>query len=141
VHPDTIVALGDGGAHYGLVCDASFPTFVLTHWTRDRTHGRISVPEAVKSLTSSPAGLVGLKDRGVIAAGYKADINVIDYDRLTLSMPRTKYDLPGGGRRLDQAAEGYLATFVSGTAIQLDGAHTGALPGRLVRGPQEKAAA
>ena len=140
VHPDTIVALGDGGAHYGLVCDASFPTFVLTHWTRDRGHGRISVPEAIKSLTSSPAGLVGLKDRGVIAPGYKADINVIDYDRLKLCMPRTAYDLPGGGRRLDQAAEGYAATFVSGAAIQLDGKPTGALPGRLIRGPQSAAA-
>ncbi|HYG26748.1 MAG TPA: amidohydrolase family protein [Caulobacteraceae bacterium] len=136
VHPDTVVALGDGGAHYGLVCDASFPTFVLTHWTRDRREGRISLPEAIKSLTSNPAGLVGLKDRGVIAAGYKADINVIDYDRLKLCMPRTVYDLPGGGRRLDQAAEGYLATFVSGSAIQVNGRQTGALPGRLVRGPQ-----
>jgi len=136
VHPDTVVALGDGGAHYGLVCDGSFPTFMLTHWVRDRRGNRLALPEAVRALTSSPAGLVGLRDRGVIAPRYKADINVIDHDRLRLGMPFTRHDLPGGGRRIDQTAVGYAATFVSGQPIQLDGVPTQALPGRLVRGPQ-----
>jgi N-acyl-D-amino-acid deacylase len=135
-HEDTVVALGDGGAHYGLICDASFPTFVLTHWTRDRGHGRIDISDAIRALTSVPAKLVGLADRGILATGYKADINIIDMKQLELEMPRVTRDLPGGGRRLDQRANGYKATIVSGELIQRDGVRTNKLPGRLVRGAQ-----
>ncbi|QEH77093.1 amidohydrolase family protein [Sphingomonas sp. C8-2] len=135
-HEDTVVALGDGGAHYGLICDASFPTFMLTHWARDRGSQKIELSEAVEALTSRPARLVGLEDRGVIAPGYKADINIIDLDRLQLRMPHIDRDLPGGGRRLNQGAVGYRATLVSGKVIQRDGVPTDALPGRLIRGPQ-----
>lgn len=137
----TVLGLGDGGAHYGLVCDASFPTFMLTHWARDRAEGRLSVSEVVRQLTSEPANLIGLRDRGVLAPGYKADINIIDHEKLTLLLPGVKYDLPGGGRRLDQGAEGYLATIVSGSVIRRNGKPTGALPGRLVRGGRAQPAA
>lgn len=133
-HPDTVIGLGDGGAHYGLICDAAFPTFVLTHWTRDRNGKKMAVTDAIKALTSSPAKLVGLNDRGVLAPGYKADINIIDYDALKLSMPHTEYDLPGGGRRLNQLAKGYRATIVSGSVIAHNDQPTGNMPGRLVRG-------
>jgi N-acyl-D-aspartate/D-glutamate deacylase len=134
-HRDSLVSLGDGGAHYGFICDASLPTFMLAHWTRDRRHGRrFSVPEMVKALTHDNARAVGLSDRGVIAPGAKADLNVIDYDRLQLHAPRVRYDLPAGGRRLLQDATGYRATIVSGVVTQRDDQPTGALPGRLVRG-------
>lgn len=139
-HEDTIIALGDGGAHYGVICDASFPTFVLTHWVRDRDRDRIELVDAVKALTSEPAKLVGLDDRGVLAPGYKADLNIIDLESLELKMPHVDRDLPGGGRRLNQHAVGYRATLVSGQVIQLDGVPTDALPGCLVRGPQSLAA-
>lgn len=95
------MGLGDGGAHYGLVCDGSYPTFVLTHWTRDRTGRRTSIEQAVRAMTMHPAGIVGMHDRGVIAPGYKADANVIDHAGLTLHAPEVADDLPGGGRRLD----------------------------------------
>lgn len=140
MHEDTVVALGDGGAHYGVICDASFTTFVLTHWVKERDKGRIDLAHAVQALSSEPAMLVGLEDRGVLAVGYKADINVIELDRLELMMPHVERDLPGGGRRLNQHAKGYRATIVSGQVIQKDGAPTGALPGRLVRGRQKRAA-
>ena len=130
---NTVLGLGDGGAHYGVICDASFPTYVLSHWTRDRKGGRLSVAEAIKLLAHDPAAAVGLSDRGKIAVGYKADLNVIDYDKLTLHVPHMVDDLPGGGRRLMQSADGYVATLVGGVAIQRNGASTGALPGRLVR--------
>jgi N-acyl-D-aspartate/D-glutamate deacylase len=134
-HRDSLVSLGDGGAHYGFICDASLPTFMLAHWTRDRRHGhRFSVPEMVKALSRDNALAVGLADRGVIAPGAKADLNVIDYDRLQLHAPRVSYDLPAGGRRLLQDATGYRATIVAGVVTQRDDRPTGALPGRLVRG-------
>jgi N-acyl-D-aspartate/D-glutamate deacylase len=133
---DTVLGLGDGGAHYGMICDASYPTFLLAHWTRDRANGRISVADAVKELTSVPARVAGLEDRGHIALGRKADLNVIDYSALRLHRPVITYDLPAGGRRLDQTADGYVATIVSGQTITENGEPTGALPGRLVRGRQ-----
>lgn len=132
---NTLYGLGDGGAHYGLICDASAPTSMLTYWTRDRTRGsKLPLSQVVKGLTSDNAAAMGLKDRGFIAAGYRADINVIDYEKLTLHAPRMRADLPGGGRRLSQAATGYIATMVNGQLTYRDGVHTGALPGRLVRG-------
>lgn len=129
----TVIALGDGGAHYGVVCDASYPTFVLSHWTRDRHGSKIGVVEAIKALAYDPAVALGFTDRGKLAVGYKADINIIDYDKLKLHIPKMVQDLPGDGRRLTQLADGYVATLVSGVPIQRNGVHTGALPGRLVR--------
>jgi N-acyl-D-amino-acid deacylase len=133
---DVVLGLGDGGAHYGMICDASFPTFLLAHWARDRASWRMSVAEAVKQLTSVPAGVAGLLDRGRIAPGYKADLNVIDHAALTLHRPVVTYDLPAGGRRLDQTADGYVATIVSGRLIAENSAPTDQRPGRLVRGRQ-----
>lgn len=131
---DVVLGLGDGGAHYGMICDASYPTFVLAHWARDRATGRLSVAEAVRQLTSVPAAVAGLRDRGRIAVGYKADLNVIDHTGLTLHKPVIAYDLPAGGRRLDQTADGYAATIVSGEVIAENGVPTAARPGRLIRG-------
>ncbi|MCW1959174.1 MAG: amidohydrolase family protein [Mycobacterium sp.] len=131
---DVVLGLGDGGAHYGMICDASYPTFVLAHWARDRASGRFGVAEAVRQLTSVPARVAGLRDRGRIAVGYKADLNVIDHAGLTLHKPVITYDLPAGGRRLDQTADGYVATIVSGEVIAENGVPTAARPGRLIRG-------
>ena len=133
---DVVLGLGDGGAHYGMICDASYPTFLLAHWARDRASGRFSVPEAVRELTSVPARVAGLADRGRIAVGYKADLNVIDHAALRLHKPVISHDLPAGGRRLDQTAEGYVATVVSGQVIADNGVPTDARPGKLVRGRQ-----
>ena len=134
-HDATIVGLGDGGAHVGILCDASAISTMLTHWTRDRTRGpKVSLPWAVKRVTRDSAFAIGLRDRGVLAPGYKADVNVIDYDGLRVSVPRVVYDLPSGGKRLIQTAKGYDATIVSGVVVSRDGQATGALPGRLVRG-------
>ena len=133
---DIVLGLGDGGAHYGMICDASFPTFLLAHWARDRASGRMSVAEVVKELTSVPARVAGLADRGRIAVGYKADLNVIDHAGLRLHRPTITYDLPAGGRRLDQTADGYVVTIVSGEVIVENGQPTAARPGRLVRGRQ-----
>lgn len=136
-HPNAVPGLSDGGAHCGIICDASFPTYMLTHWTRDRTRGsRLSIPFVVAAQARRTAASVGLHDRGVIAPGFKADLNVIDYDRLQVRAPEVRYDLPMSGRRLVQKIVGYVATVVSGTVVQRDGAPTGALPGRLVRGVQ-----
>lgn len=136
-HSGAVLGLGDGGAHCGTICDGSAPTFMLTHWARDRTRGaRLPLPWIVKALCRGTAEAVGLLDRGLLAPGYKADLNVIDLDRLRLHPPEVAHDLPTGGRRLLQRAEGYAATIVSGTVVYRDGAPTGALPGRLVRGPQ-----
>ena len=134
---DVVLGLGDGGAHYGMICDASFPTYMLTHWVRDRPAGRLTVAEAVRELTSVPASVAGLADRGRIAAGYKADLNVIDADALRLHRPVVVADLPAGGRRLDQSADGYVATIVSGQVIAENGAPTDARPGTLIRGRRE----
>ena len=131
---DVVLGLGDGGAHYGMICDASYPTFVLAHWARDRPTGRLSVAEAVRQMSSLPAGLAGLADRGRIAVGYKADLNVIDHAGLVLHRPVIVHDLPGDGRRLDQTADGYVATIVSGEVIAENGVPTEARPGRLIRG-------
>ncbi len=133
---DVVLGLGDGGAHYGMICDASYPTFLLAHWARDRASGRFSVPEAIRELTSVPARVAGLGDRGRIGVGYKADLNVIDHAALRLHKPVIRYDLPAGGRRLDQTADGYVATIVSGKVIAENGVPTDARPGKLVRGRQ-----
>jgi len=134
--PNSVLGLGDGGAHYGMICDSSYPTFVLQHWTRERRGDRLSVGEAVKSLAADTAAAVGLNDRGVLAVGRKADVNVIDYDALRLGAPHVLYDLPAGGRRITQGADGYEAMIVSGVVVSRAGERTGALPGRLIRGLQ-----
>jgi N-acyl-D-amino-acid deacylase len=138
---DAVIGLGDGGAHYAAICDASYPTYLLTHWVRDRKGRRLSLAQAVHLLTARSAQAVGLMDRGLLKVGLKADVNVIDPDRLRLHRPVLRYDLPGGGRRLDQAATGYVATLVSGTVIRRDDQPTTALPGKLVRGAQSAARA
>jgi N-acyl-D-aspartate/D-glutamate deacylase len=133
-HPRTVLGLSDGGAHCGLICDASMPTFLLTHWARDRSRGeRIALEEAVRLQTSSTAALYGFDDRGVIAPGKKADVNLVDFDALHLHAPEMVFDLPAGGRRLVQRADGYVATLVSGEVTYDQGEATGARPGRLVR--------
>jgi len=130
----TVIGLGDGGAHCGFICDASYTTFTLTHWVRDRRRGeRIDLAKAVQMLTDTPARLHRFKDRGRIAPGLKADLNVIDMDKLKLFSPYVVNDLPAGGKRMAQKADGYVATYVSGVAIQRDGVDIGARPGRLVR--------
>jgi N-acyl-D-aspartate/D-glutamate deacylase len=135
--PSSVPGLSDGGAHCGIICDASFPTYLLTHWTRDRKRGdKLSIPFVIAAQSRKTALSVGLYDRGAISAGYKADINVIDYDRLHLHPPKVHYDLPVGGRRLLQQVDGYDATIVSGVVTRRGGAATGARPGRLIRGPQ-----
>jgi N-acyl-D-aspartate/D-glutamate deacylase len=140
-HDGTVIGLGDGGAHMGSICDASYPTFMLTHWVRDRKRGpKLPLPMVIEAMTSRTARLVGLHDRGVLARGYRADINIIDLDGLRLGAPYIVRDLPTGGRRLFQDAHGYAATLVNGTVTYRHGAPTGALPGRLVRGPQQAAA-
>jgi len=133
---DVVLGLGDGGAHYGMICDASYSTFFLAHWARERKSGRFTVPEAVRELTSVPARIAGLGDRGRIAVGYKADLNVIDHAALRLHKPVITHDLPAGGRRLDQTADGYVATIVSGEVIAENGVPTDARPGKLIRGRQ-----
>jgi N-acyl-D-aspartate/D-glutamate deacylase len=134
-HPNSLVGLGDGGAHVGVLSDASALTYMLTHWTRDRRAGpRLPLAWAIKRLTHDNAAAVGLNDRGLIRPGYKADINIIDYDRLQLHVPEVAYDLPAGGKRLLQRSQGYVATLVSGVVVNREGMPTGALPGRLVLG-------
>ncbi len=135
--PNTVIGLGDGGAHVGMISDASFPTFLMTHWAKEcgRSDG-FDLSWLIKRQTSDTARTVGLMDRGVVAPGMKADLNVIDVEKLALPAPRMKFDLPAGGKRLLQKAEGYRATILSGVVTYRDGQPTGALPGRLVRGPQ-----
>jgi N-acyl-D-aspartate/D-glutamate deacylase len=135
-HDHTVVGLADGGAHLGTICDASFPTTLLTHWGRDRDRGRMDLPFLVQRQTSATARTVGLLDRGVVAPGYRADLNVIDFDALTARPPEMIHDLPAGGRRLVQRAEGYIATVVAGQVTYEHGEATGPLPGRLIRGPK-----
>ena len=135
--PNTIPGLSDGGAHVGTICDASFPTYLLTHWARDRDRGpRIDLSEIVHRQTQATAEAVGLDDRGVVAPGYRADLNLVDLDALKISPPRIIHDLPTGGKRLVQLVDGYRHTLVAGTETMTDGTWTGATPGRLVRGPQ-----
>ncbi len=135
-HENCVMGLGDGGAHVGIISDASYPTYLLTHWGRDRDHGRFEIPYLVKRQTADTARAVGLLDRGMIAPGMKADINVIDFDKLGVCAPEMAFDLPAGGKRLLQRATGYTATIVSGEIAYREGVATGALAGRLVRGPQ-----
>jgi N-acyl-D-aspartate/D-glutamate deacylase len=135
-HPYTVPGLGDGGAHVGTICDGSFPTTLLTMWGRDRDHGRLKVPFLMQRQCRDTARTVGLHDRGVLAPGYRADLNVIDFEHLSVRRPEVRYDLPAGGRRLLQRADGYLHTLVAGVETYAEGESTGALPGRLVRGGQ-----
>ncbi|MGB3624752.1 MAG: amidohydrolase family protein [Henriciella sp.] len=133
----TIPGLSDGGAHVGMICDGSFPTTMLTHWTRDRTRGpKFPLEWIVKRQTADTAHWMGLNDRGLLQPGFRADLNIIDYNNLTLHRPEIQRDLPAGGRRLMQRATGYTATIVAGEIIYRDGAPTGAKPGRIVRGAQ-----
>ncbi|MCZ6713207.1 MAG: amidohydrolase family protein [Deltaproteobacteria bacterium] len=136
-HPRSAFGLGDGGAHCGAICDASMTTFLLTHWVRDRERGpRLPLEWAVRKMTHDTARLYGLNDRGVLAPGRKADLNLIDFERLQLRLPHMVFDLPSGARRLIQEAEGYVATLVSGQVILREGEDSGARPGRLIRGAQ-----
>ena len=131
----TVSGLSDGGAHVGTICDASFPTFLLTHWVRDRSRGdRLPLEQVVRNQTRDTARAVGLHDRGVLAPGLRADINVVDLDRLRLRPPEIVHDLPAGGRRLVQTVDGYRHTFVAGEETYTDGTWTGATPGRVLRG-------
>jgi N-acyl-D-aspartate/D-glutamate deacylase len=136
VDDNTIPGLSDGGAHVGTICDASFVTSLLQYWVRDRDHGRLELPFVVRRQARETARAVGLLDRGLLAPGFKADVNVIDLDALTLRRPQVHADLPAGGRRLLQRVDGILHTFVSGIETYAGGEHTGELPGRLVRGPR-----
>ncbi len=136
-HPATVLGLGDGGAHCGVLCDASLPTFMLAHWARDRTRGeQLPVEQVVHMQTRRTAELYGFRDRGLLAPGYLADVNVIDHDALALEPPEMVYDLPAQGKRLIQRARGYVATVKSGVVVREHDESTGELPGRLLRGPQ-----
>ena len=135
-HQYTVPALGDGGAHVGTICDGSFPTTLLQHWGRDRPDNRIDLEFLVQRQARDAARTVGLCDRGVLKEGYRADVNVIDFDNLAVRGPELAYDLPAGGRRVMQRADGYLHTIVGGEETYASGEATGALPGRLVRGAQ-----
>jgi N-acyl-D-aspartate/D-glutamate deacylase len=135
-HPFAVPGLGDGGAHVGTICDASFPTTLLVHWCRDRQRDQLDLPFVVRGQCRETARTVGLLDRGVVAPGYRADVNMIDFDALRIHPPRLEFDLPAGGKRLLQGADGYRHTFVAGQEVYADGEATGALPGRLVRGAQ-----
>ncbi|HEY2709083.1 MAG TPA: amidohydrolase family protein [Caulobacteraceae bacterium] len=136
-HKDVVPGLSDGGAHVGTICDGSFPTTLVTYWTRDRTRGpKLPLAQVIRMQARDTARTVGLYDRGVLAPGYRADLNVIDYENLRLHAPEVAYDLPAGGKRLLQRASGYTATVVAGEVTYRDGVATGALPGRLLRGAQ-----
>ena len=133
-HPDTLLGLGDGGAHVGIMCDATATSYTLTHWTRERGRGALfPVAWAVKRLTHDNATAIGLDDRGLVRVGMKADLNVIDYDRLVLRSPEIVYDLPAGAKRIIQRADGFVTTIVAGEVVAEDGIDTGARPGRVVR--------
>jgi N-acyl-D-aspartate/D-glutamate deacylase len=134
-HKDTLLGLGDGGAHCGLICDASLTTFMLERWSRARA-GYMPIEQVIRRLTSETAAAVGLCDRGLIAPGFRADINLIDIERIAVGRPEMVRDLPNGGARIGQQASGYVATLVAGEVTYRDGAPTGALPGRLIRGAQ-----
>jgi N-acyl-D-aspartate/D-glutamate deacylase len=133
--PNSLIGLGDGGAHVGIMCDATSTSYLLTHWTRDRGRGALfPVSWAIKRLAADNAAAIGLDDRGRLEVGMKADINILDYDNMRLRRPEVVYDLPAGGRRLVQRTDGFDATIVSGAVVYRHGAATGALPGRLIRG-------
>jgi len=141
LHPQTGLSLADGGAHCGAICDAGTPTFMLMHWARDRKRGpRLPLEFVVRRQTMDTAHQYGLFDRGVLAPGRKADVNVIDFEHLDLEPPHMRYDFPAGGRRLYQSARGYGATLVAGQVIFENGEATGELPGHLIRGAKPGAA-
>ena len=133
---DTVISLSDGGAHCGTICDAASPTYLLEYWVRDRARGRITLENAIKRQCHDTARLYGMHDRGLLRAGYLADVNVIDLAGLKLGKPWLAFDLPAGGKRLLQRADGYVATIKRGSITFRHGRMTGALPGQLVRGPQ-----
>jgi N-acyl-D-aspartate/D-glutamate deacylase len=136
--PNSLIGLGDGGAHVGIMCDATATSYTLTHWTRDRGRGALfPVSWAIKRLSADNAAAIGLNDRGLLKVGMKADINILDYDNLRLRRPEIVYDLPAGGKRLIQRTDGFDATIVSGAVVYRHGEATGALPGRLIRGTRE----
>ncbi len=138
--PNTLIGLGDGGAHVGIMCDATATSYTITHWTRDRGRGALfSVPWIIKRLTADNAAAIGLNDRGLLRTGMKADLNILDYDALRLRSPEIVYDLPAGGKRLVQRTEGFDATIVSGEVVYRNGEATGALPGRLIRSLSSRA--
>ena len=133
----TVLSLADTGAHCGVLCDASVPTQMLSYYVRDRERGhRLKIEDVVKMQTHDTARCVGLQDRGTLEVGMKADLNLIDFERLQLESPQIIFDLPAGGRRMFQGAQGYLATIVSGEVIMENGNYTGAVPGKLIRGTQ-----
>jgi N-acyl-D-aspartate/D-glutamate deacylase len=137
LNPQSVLGLSDGGAHYAHICDASASTFLLTHWARDRARGeRLPLELVVQKQTSATADLFGLHDRGRLVVGAKADVNVIDFDNLSLRLPEMVHDLPTGAGRLMQEADGYLATVLSGQVIREGTADTGLRPGRVIRGEQ-----
>ena len=141
-HPQALYGLSDGGAHVGTVCDASMPTYMITHWTRDRSRGRkLDLPTVIRMLTGAQADYLGMSDRGYLREGLKADINIIDLDRLQMEPPHMEQDLPAGGQRLLQGARGYTATIVAGDVVMEEGQLTGAKPGRLYRAGQQAAVA
>ena len=137
LHPNAVLGLSDGGAHCGAICDASAPTFMLSHWARDRDDG-LPLPLVVQKMTRDTAHLYGLDDRGVIAPGYRADLNLVDLDNLNLQLPELVFDLPGGARRLIQRATGWKRTICAGQVTLEDGVHTDARPGRLIRGTRTR---
>jgi len=137
VHPRSVFSLSDGGAHCGLIADASIPTYLLTHWVRDRTRGeRIAIEDIVEQQSRKTARFYGFEDRGTLEPGMLADMNVIDFDGLRIHPPEMVYDLPAGGKRLVQKIDGYRYTIKSGQVTFEEGEPTGALPGKLLRGPQ-----
>ena len=140
-HPVSVIGLSDGGAHCGAICDASVPTFMLSHWARDRKRGTLGLEWVVKKQTADTARLFGLHDRGVLRPGFRADLNLIDFDALALELPEVVHDLPAGGSRFIQRARGYRATLVAGEVVSRDGEDTGARPGQLIRGEQTAPAA
>ncbi|NDH48894.1 MAG: D-aminoacylase, partial [Acidimicrobiia bacterium] len=138
LHPQTRMGLSDAGAHCGAICDGGMPTFMLTHWTRDRRRGPLlDLEYVIHRQTAQTAELYGLHDRGTVTAGKRADLNIIDYDNLGFDVPRMAFDLPANGRRLVQRGRGYVATFVAGEQTVANDEFTGALPGHLIRGPQK----
>ena len=133
--PSSVVGLADGGAHCSMICDASLPTFVLAHWVRDRTRGeRLPLEQAIRMLSRDPAELYGLGDRGRIAVGRRADLNLIDLERIALDLPEVFSDLPTGASRVLQRGHGYAATICGGEVTFRDGEPTGARPGGVIRG-------
>ena len=134
VHPQSVLGLGDGGAHVDLICDAGYPSFLLSYWVRDRARGTLPLETAVKILTSEPAAMYGLRDRGAVEPGLKADLNVLDPTAVAPRPIEVVHDLPAGAKRVLQRTDGFVATIVNGEIVQRDGVDTGARPGRVVRG-------